>query len=54
MSFLASDGVQTLNLLHKTVIDYDYFQFMKEDYDYTFMFTSEIMIASFLFDFDYI
>ena len=46
MSFLASDGVQTLNLLHKTVIDYDYFQFMKEDYDYVFVFASGITITS--------
>ena len=39
---------QTSNQLHKTVIDYnyDYFQFMKEDCDSTFIFVSEIMITS--------
>ena len=25
---------QTQSRLHKTVIDYDYFQFMRDDYDY--------------------
>ena len=37
---------QTLSRLHKTAIDYDYFQFMKEDYDYIFIFASGITITS--------
>ena len=34
---------QTLNWLHETVIDYDYFQLMKEDYDYVFVFASGVI-----------
>ena len=37
-------GDQTSSQLHKTAIDYDYFQFMKDDYDYTFIFAHGIMI----------
>ena len=36
---------QTSSRLHKTVIDYDYFQFMKDDYDYIFIFARGITIT---------
>ena len=37
---------QTSSQLHKTVIDYDHFQFMKEAYDYIFIFASRITTIS--------
>ena len=37
--------IQTSSQLHKTVVDYDYFKFMKEDYGYTITFACEITIT---------
>ena len=36
---------QTSSRLYKAVIDYDYFQFMKKDCHYTFIFASRITIT---------
>ena len=48
----STGGYQTSNRLHETVIDYecDYFQLMKEDYDYIFIFASGITVT---LDYDY-
>ena len=37
--------IQTSSRLRKTVIDYDYLQFMKDDYDYIFTFARGITIT---------
>ena len=44
---------QALNRVLKIVIDCDYFQFMKEDNDYIFVFASGITISNFVFNYYY-
>ena len=39
------DSDKNSSPLHKNTVDYDYFQFMKEDNNYTFIFTSGISIT---------
>ena len=43
---------QTSSRLHQTIIDYDYFQFLKKK-NRTFIFASKIMSINILFKYDY-